>query len=125
MAKNADLELWEVLPDDLPDAFLDGLQVQVISLSPEQRLLGAILREAISDAQGLRPDANFYTRKNHEDALAWIKSDATGWVFSFVNVCEALRLSPSAVRKALLNLSKIPRAPRWQKTNNRRLGSLR
>jgi hypothetical protein len=36
-----------------------------------------------------------------EEANAWIESREADWIFSFVSVCDVLRLSPTAVRLAL------------------------
>jgi len=81
-------------PDDTP------LHHQV-RLHPERRLMLAVLYEALIDYErGMRGDLKdepWVFRR----VLAWFRSDDTRWPYSFVNVCEAVGLSPAAVRSAL------------------------
>lgn len=57
-------------------------------------LMAAILYDAVCTAVAGEAGAR-------QEALAWIDSRDTDWIFSFVSVCEVLRLSPTAVRLAL------------------------
>jgi hypothetical protein len=57
-------------------------------------LMAAMLYDAICASLG-------GDRIAREDATAWIESRETDWIFSFVSVCDVLRLSPTAVRLAL------------------------
>src|SRR6266404_1220046 len=69
----------------------------------ERNLLMAVLTDAIVHygtsaelGRGPRPTAS-------AEAARWILSNDRRWPFSFVNVCEALGLDPSAVRRAVTN----------------------
>lgn len=70
-------------------------------LSSEQRLLFAILEDAIHCyqvyASALRPR----DRKVFHEAEAWFESLDTEWFFSFENVCAILGLSADYVRRAM------------------------
>jgi hypothetical protein len=69
-------------------------------LSPEERLLLAILADAVACYQGY-----FLSQKAHEQALF---TEAEEWIFdgsteftSFHNICEILKIDPAYVRRGL------------------------
>jgi hypothetical protein len=65
---------------------------------PERRLVAAVMEDAIAliRRQAKGPDAA------REAALEWVRADDREWPFSFVNLCDVLRLDVDAVREALL-----------------------
>jgi len=65
------------------------------AIQPEQRLMLAVLEEAVHDALQIPPP------RNAPEVLAWIASDDTSWPYSFANLCDALDLDRGAVRRAL------------------------
>jgi hypothetical protein len=69
------------------------------ALDPERRLMLAVLQEAVTSylAAGQRG-----LRENLREVEAWVASDDTSWPYSFGNLCDALGLDRSAVRRALL-----------------------
>jgi hypothetical protein len=78
-----------------------------LRLHPERRLMVAVLHEALIDyergVRGELMDEPWVFRR----VVRWFRSDDTRWPCSFVNVCDALDLSPGAVRSTLRG----PRAP--------------
>ncbi len=82
----------------------------------ERNLLMAVLTDAIVHygtsaelGRGPRPTAS-------AEAARWILSNDRRWPFSFVNVCEALALDPSAVRRAVTN-GRVPLTTRGRTTS--------
>lgn len=67
------------------------------ALDPERRLMLAVLQEAVAsylaDRRGVRD--------NLREVEQWFASDDTTWPYSFGNLCDALGLDRSAVRRAL------------------------
>jgi hypothetical protein len=66
--------------------------------TPEQRLMAAVLEDAIDVYRHGRVGTR---RRLARDTEAWFRADDRSWPFSFVRICEALRLDPHAVRAAL------------------------
>jgi hypothetical protein len=84
------------------------LPVQFLSLthgdpawSGEQRLMAAMLEDAI--AIYLEPTAARTSQARHvaRQARRWLQSNDRTWVFSSFRVCEALDLDPNAIRRFL------------------------
>ena len=69
-------------------------------VQPERRLMLAVL----SDAIVLFQTGGSQLARHHDvaDAHRWILSDDRRWPYSFVNVCEALEIAPSALRRQLV-----------------------
>ena len=88
--------------DDMAEVCLASLQIDTATevsspCSGIRALMLAILEDAI---QNLGASS---THKRSE-AERWIMSKESGYVFSFVVICETLNLSPPAVRRSLLRL---------------------
>lgn len=83
---------------------LTSVQFEILRKRPlgqEQRLLLAVLEDAVHCFQ-----TYLFARKPHErqlfaNAETWINSTETDWFFSFENICELLGLQSSALRGAL------------------------
>jgi transposase-like protein len=84
-----------VLPAQLGGGFTMGAHLQ-----PEKRLMLAVLEDAVA----------VYLREAHRPgrgspdfvaACAWLQSRDGTWPFSFVAICRALGLEPSAIRRGL------------------------
>ncbi len=88
----------------VPDAILP---VQLIPRaerrSPELALLRGVLAQAVIDLHRFEHPRYPWTRNLYRDAYSWISSTSRSHLFTFVNVCEALGLSPPAVRARLLS----------------------
>lgn len=81
--------------------------------SAEELLLIAVLEDAIERIQGVITPGVSRERSDlgRKKDIAWCKSDAHDWPFTFVNVCDALDLDSSAVRQQIL---------RWLKAYGKR-----
>lgn len=69
--------------------------------SPEQRLMAAVLEDAMRELA--RPGGEWFgaRARRHAEIRAWFASDDVAWPFSFVNVCEALDLDVTRFRTRL------------------------
>lgn len=98
--------------------------------NPEKALRIAVLEDVIVTfrrvAQGMGPSRH-YDNQKLKDSIAWVTADDYAWPYSFVNLCEALSLSPSAVRTALFRLLHDPKEQRIRRyrraRGNSRLGA--
>ena len=84
----------------LPEQFY-GSADNATRLSGERALMWAVLADGI---ESYRRNAGRATRREHIDfreAESWVRANDWGWVFSFVNLCEAFGFNPAAVRHAL------------------------
>ena len=70
-------------------------------LRPEQRLLYAILEDAIHVYQTGRTGSHDNARKLLAHTEAWLASDDVSWPMSFQNVCAALGFDPQYLRVGL------------------------
>lgn len=80
--------------------------------SPERTLLLAMLAQAANDLQRCRLDLRRRSRRIYAEAYRWVISNDRSHPFSFVNVCEALHLSPVALRAGMVAKTPVPRFPR-------------
>ncbi len=69
---------------------------------PALRLMIAVLEQAIDDLRAHRGAAELWRRQLYMDAYTWTASSDRSHAFTFLNVCEALGYSPSAVRRRVL-----------------------
>jgi hypothetical protein len=72
--------------------------------SPEQRLMAAVLEDAIRELE--RPSEIWIgpAGRRRAEVQAWVESDDVAWPFSFLNVCDALDLNPAGVRRRIARL---------------------
>jgi len=91
---------WDDAFPLLPEQFAETTRALEVA-EPERRLLLAVLCDAIvvfqrrvvgTGASPLRPC----------EAERWILSNDRRWLFSYVNVCEALGIAPEPLRRALV-----------------------
>jgi hypothetical protein len=66
-------------------------------LSPDVRLRGAVLVQALLDIRRYPPDTRGYRAARH-----WLENDDERWPLAFVPCCEVLGLEPAAVRARIL-----------------------
>ena len=78
-------------------------------LSGEKRLMLAVLKDAIDIFLKHAESSEPRTQRLFLETVEWIRSDDALAPFSFLNVCEALGLSPSCLRRGLLRLEAIRR----------------
>jgi hypothetical protein len=68
-------------------------------ITPERRLLIAILADAVDCYQKNLGARSARGRRLCREAERWILSDDQAWVFSFRNICDALGVDAEAMRK--------------------------
>ena len=80
--------------------------------SPEQRLMAAVLEDAMRELA--RPSEIWVgtAGRRRAEVQAWVESDDVAWPFSFLNVCDALDLNPAGVRRRIARLDP-DRGPTW------------
>jgi hypothetical protein len=100
-----------LLPDVLlPEQYFSRPLPQ--ALSPERRLMLAVLEEAVLTLMRHRADSRMRRRRLAHEAELWIMERNASWPFAFENICAALRLDPDYLRRGLLQLVQRPDALR-------------
>jgi hypothetical protein len=69
--------------------------------APEQRLVIAILQEAIHSVQKYRFAKDRRGLRLFEEARRWFLAEASDWPYSFESICEVIDLDSNAVRQRL------------------------
>jgi hypothetical protein len=102
-SQNQYAELFGSADIILPSQFFDGIGGK--SLSAEQRLMFAVLVDAINVLQGWNRHPSARKRRDFAEAGKWIttRGDAP---FSFDNICDGLNINPEILRVRLANLLK-------------------
>ena len=86
--------------------------------SPERELASAVLDAAASDLRNYRYARRRRRQRIYWQTYQWVASDSREWPFSFVNMCEFLRISR---RRCASNCSLHPTAnARWPKPRSPR-----
>jgi hypothetical protein len=78
-------------------------------------LAKGVLAQAKQDLRRFRGVPDRIGREMYRDAYSWVASNDFAWPYSFLNVCEALGLSPEVQRMELL--SNTP--PGWYSRSRR------
>ena len=75
-----------------------------VNLSAEgrQKLAAGVFKQAVQDLRRFHCPRNSTERELYYDAYSWLMSEDEVWPFSFLNVCQALNLSPQQVRCELI-----------------------
>jgi hypothetical protein len=89
------LSLNLVMPEQFFAAGSEG------SARGERRLMLAVLEDAVDALLKYATARDGRGRTLRDEAERWIEEDDTRSPFSFLNVCEALDLNPSCLRKGL------------------------
>ena len=89
-------------------------------LEPENRLILAMLEDAVSCFQVYVTARSGRGKKLFSEAEEWIMMTDDDWIFSFVSVCEMLGFNPEYVRQGLRrwkqkNLANHTTAEYWRK----------
>ena len=74
------------------------------NLGPEERLMLAVLEDAVVRFEKFAEARDGQTERLFLEAKDWILDEDTDWPFSFVNICEVLRLDSNYIRRGLLLL---------------------
>jgi hypothetical protein len=87
----------------LPSQFFGALGSG--GLCSEQRLMLAVLVDAINILQGWNRMRRARKRRTFADAAQWVLMQGTNYPFSFDNVCDALNIEPEMLRQRLRGLA--------------------
>jgi hypothetical protein len=71
-------------------------------ITPERALVMVVLWQAASDLQKFRFAKSRKQQRLYMEAYKWVASDDRSWPYSFVNLCDALKLSPDYLRGGML-----------------------
>jgi len=72
------------------------------AIAPEKALAIAVLTQAVLDLYKYRFAKRRRQQRLYMEAYRWVASDDREWPYSFVNLCDALDLSPESLREQLL-----------------------
>ena len=70
---------------------------------PEKSLMLAVLLDAVECFQKYALLQDNYARRVFKDTEDWILADDQEWLFSFINICDALGIDSHYLRKGLLD----------------------
>jgi hypothetical protein len=73
-----------------------------ISETSQAELASGILTQAAQDLRRFHGATSAVERELYHDAYRWVVSDDCSWPFSFLNVCQLLKLAPEILRQDLL-----------------------
>ena len=68
---------------------------------PEQRLMIAVLQDAVDCVEKYRFTHNHRGRRLFDEAMQWLLAEETDWPYSFECICGVLGLDSNAVRYSL------------------------
>jgi len=94
----------------LPSQFFDRLQIDA-SLQPEKRLMLAVLEDAVGTFQKYVTASTRRGQRLFSEAEQWFATETMDWPFAFENICEALGLESSFVRRGLWRWRDMQRGP--------------
>jgi hypothetical protein len=77
-------------------------------LSGEQRLMLAVLVDAINVLQSWKGSGSARKRRNFAEAVSWVNSPGTAHTFAFDSVCDALDINSGLLRSRLQRLTVRP-----------------
>ncbi len=70
---------------------------------PEKSLMFAVLIDAVECFQKYPFLHDEYSNRLFREAENWILANDREWLFSFINICDALTIDPHYLRKGLLH----------------------
>jgi hypothetical protein len=110
---NADERISSLFePDVLSSHYFESLHRRT-SLEPEKKLMLAVLEDGIRCFQDNVTAQSGTRRRLFEDAEEWILKQDRKWLFSFENICDALGINPTYMRRRLIQSKpkKLPTRP--------------
>jgi hypothetical protein len=69
----------------------------------QRELAAGVLKQAAQDLRRFHGATSAIERELYRDAYDWVISDDCSWPFSFLNVCQLLKLAPEILRQDLLD----------------------
>ena len=99
---------------DLQDEMTHGVAIRPIQFdsiwkgpaqtTPECKLLVAMLVQAANDLKYACRPKNRKAQRIHREAFHWVMSNDRSHTFTFLNICDALKISAQALRAKLVDL---------------------
>ncbi len=71
------------------------------AVSREKRLMLAVLENALDSYQKYVFARDGQGRQMFDEAVEWLESTNTDWLFSYRNICETLDINPDYLRRGL------------------------
>ena len=68
----------------------------------QRKMATGVLKQAVQDLRRFHGATSAIERDLYLDAYSWVISDNCSWPFSFLNVCQLLKLAPESLRQELL-----------------------
>src|SRR5215469_12658088 len=87
----------------LPVQYFDSLKKEDARIVPYKRLLMAVLEDAVRCFQANVGATSGKGRRLFNETELWMRSETADGPFSYLNVCETLRIDPSYLRRALMD----------------------
>lgn len=87
---------------------------------PERSLMFAVLLDAVECFQKYALLDDEYENRLFREAENWILANDREWLFSFVNICQALAVDPHYLRKGLLRWKQNAQQLAARKGRNKR-----
>ena len=75
---------------------------EISGRQPERSLMSAVLLDAVECFQKYLLLHDEYSNRLFREAENWILDNDREWLFSFINICDALTIDPHYLRKGLL-----------------------
>jgi hypothetical protein len=95
-----------------PDVVLPSQQTaQIRQLTPERRLMVAVLADAIDCMVKYRSATDGPARRLFVEENEWLLSTDVRWPYSFECICDVLNLDAATVRAGLCTVSNPPSGP--------------
>jgi hypothetical protein len=91
----------------------------------QPELAAGVLKQAEQDLRRFHGAASPIERELYLDAYRWVMSDDFSWPFSFLKVCELLKLAPENVRQDLIGQLSLGTFSRWARRCARTVQRLR
>ncbi|HYD49287.1 MAG TPA: hypothetical protein VEB21_13105 [Terriglobales bacterium] len=92
--------------EHLPSTLLHPVQFADIwrggVCTPERELAAAVIETAAADLRKYRHARGRRRQRFYMEARKWVMSDDRDWPFSFINLCDSLKLSVEALREEML-----------------------
>ena len=92
----------------LPSQFQD-VWWRTQRIAPEPRLALAVLQLAVVDLLKFGSSRDQNQRRLYRKAEVWMSSGDREWPYSFLNLCDAIRIDPEALRKRVLGADELER----------------
>jgi hypothetical protein len=74
-----------------------------VSEKRRRKLAAGVLKQAARDLRRFRGATSKAGRELYLDAYRWLTANESSWPFSFLNVCQTLKLAPDTAREQLIS----------------------